>query len=281
MQHSLYLIRKNTGKALAFLILLIFACLYFFPFLWMVLTALKPNDQIFVYPPRFLPSPPKWENFVHAMNAIPFWRYTMNTLIVSSLATLGALISCPLAAYSISRIKWRGSNALFLVTLAVMMIPNQVTMVPLFIIFSKMNLVGTFVPLILPMFFGVPYYIFLMRQFFKQLPKSLEDAARIDGCSEFRIYSRIMLPLCQPSLLTVGMFQFIASWNDFLGPLIYLNSEETYTLQIGLQQFKQSQYVEWSFLMAVAILVAAPIIILYFVVQKSFVQGITFGGIKG
>jgi multiple sugar transport system permease protein len=258
-----------------------FGIFYIFPFIWMILTALKPNDQIFVYPPKLFPSPFKWGNFVEAINTIPFFRYTLNSVIVATLATVGTLISCPLAAYSMSRLKWKGSNTLFVFTLAVMMIPSQVTMVPLFIIFSKMNLVGGFTPLILPMFFGVPYYIFLMKQFFMQLPKSLEDAARIDGCSEFQVYLRIMLPLCQPSLLAIGMFQFVAAWNDFLGPLIYLNSEKMYTLQIGLQQFKQSNSVQWSLLMAAAVLVALPIILMYFIAQKRFVEGITFGGVKG
>ena len=272
---------RQRGKILIFLVLALLGCLYGFPFLWMILTSLKPNSQIFTYPPRFLPEPAMWENFARAVTVIPFWRYTLNTIIVASLATLGTVLSCPLAGYSLARIRWRGSTPLFIVTLAVMMIPNQVTMVPLFILFSKAKLVGTFAPLVLPMFFGVPYYIFLMRQFFKQLPKSLEDAARIDGCGEFRVYLRIMLPLCQPGLLTIGLFQFVAAWNDFLGPLIYLNSEITYTLQIGLQQFKQAQNVEWSFLMAAAVMVAMPIIILYFLVQRAFIEGITFGGVKG
>jgi multiple sugar transport system permease protein len=161
------------------------------------------------------------------------------------------------------------------------MVPGQVTMVPLFIVFNKLNMVGTFWPLILPSFFGVPFHIFLMRQFFKQLPKSLEDAARIDGCTEFQIYMRIMLPLIQPAILTIGLFQFLHSWNDFVGPLIYLNNENNYTLQLGLQQFKQAYNTQWSQLMAASVLVAAPIIILYFLVQRSFVQGITFGGVKG
>lgn len=272
---------KRLGKLAAFLTLLVFGIFYFFPFFWMVSTALKPDTQLFVYPPRMLPNPAMFGNFVDAVNAIPFGRYTSNSVTIAALATVGVLISCPLAGYGLGRLRWKGRDLLMIVTLAVLMIPNQVTMVPLFIVFSKMKLVGTFAPLTVPMFFGVPYYIFLMRQFFKQLPKSLEDAARIDGCGEFRVYLSIMLPLCQPCLLTIGLFQFVASWNDFLGPLIYLNNEFQYTLQIGLQQYKQAHNIQWTQLMAAATLVALPIIALYFAVQRSFVEGITFGGVKG
>ena len=272
---------KQLGKLAAFMVLLLFGLIYFFPFFWMVATALKPDTQLFLFPPKLLPDPPQWHNFADAVNAIPFGRYTINSLTIAILATVGVLISCPLAGYGLGRLKWKGRELLMIITLAVLMIPNQVTMVPLFIIFTRLGMVGTFVPLFIPMFFGVPYYIFLMRQFFKQLPKSLEDAARIDGCNEFNIYLRVMLPLCQPCLLTIGMFQFVASWNDFLGPLIYLNDEFRYTLQIGLQQYKQSHNVAWTQLMAAATLVALPIIVLYFAVQRAFVEGITFGGVKG
>lgn len=274
-------VKKRLSQIIVFIILVGFGIFYLGPFLWMILTALKPNSQIFLYPPKFIPDPPMFVNFLKAVQTIPFFRYTLNSFIVSALATAGALFSCPLAAYSLARLRWKGRNTLFIVTLAVMMIPTQVTMVPLFIVFSRLKLVGTYFPLILPMFFGVPYYIFLLRQFFMQLPKSLEDAARVDGCGEFQIYWRIMLPLCQPSLLTIGMFQFVAAWNDFLGPLIYLNNDKMYTLQIGLQQFKQSNSVQWSLLMAAGVLVALPIIILYFIAQRHFVEGITFGGVKG
>lgn len=273
--------RGRLGKLLAFAVLLFIGLIYFFPFYWMVGTALKPDRYMFAFPPSFFPNPLTLENFVGSVKAIPFLRYTFNSILVASLATLGALIACPLAAYSLARTRWKGRDVLMIVTLAVMMIPSQVTMVPLFVLFSKLKLTNTFVPLVLPMFFGVPYYIFLMRQFFKQLPKSLEDAARIDGCSELMIYWRIMLPLCQPCLLTIGIFQFVAAWNDFLGPLIYLNDETMYTLQIGLQQFRQAQSTQWGLLLAAATLVALPIMVLYFLVQRAFVEGITFGGVKG
>lgn len=266
---------------LTYLLLFFLGILFLVPFIWMVSTSLKPNTQLFVYPPVWIPKPLEWSNYYEAVTTVPFFVYFRNTLIVACCATIGVVISCPLAGYCFARLKWKGRDTLFLITLAVLMVPSQVTMVSLFIVFSKLNLVGTFYPLILPSFFGTPFFIFLMRQFLKQLPKSLEDAARIDGCSEFKIYTHVMLPLCQPALLTIALFQFMHSWNDFVGPLIYLSDEKLYTLQLGLQQFKQAYNTEWSQLMAASVLVAVPIIVFYFFVQRSFIQGITFGGIKG
>lgn len=269
-------------KRIAVPLLLFLAAVGFaLPFIWMVSTSLKAPDQLFVNPPVWIPNPINWENYVSAVTEIAFFTQFKNSLIIATISTIGVIISCPLVGYTFARLKWKGRDTLFLITLAVMMIPFPVTMVPLFIVWSKLGFVGTFMPLILPTFFGVPFYIFLMRQFFKQLPRDLEDAARIDGCSEFGIYLRIMLPLCQPAVLTIGLFQFMASWNDFLGPLIYLNDETNYTLQLGLQQFRTAQDTAWGPLMAASVLVALPIIVLYFIVQKRFIQGITFGGVKG
>jgi multiple sugar transport system permease protein len=269
------------SSILTYLLLIAFGFIFLTPFLWMVSTSLKPSSQLFVHPPVWIPKPLQWSNYYEAITTVSFFVYLKNTLIVACCATFGVILSCPLAGYSFARLQWRGRDTLFIITLAVLMIPGQVTMVPLFIVFSKLHLVGTFYPLILPAFFGVPFFIFLMRQFFKQLPKSLEDAARIDGCSEIRIYTHVMLPLCQPAILTIALFQFMHSWNDFVGPLIYLSDEKLYTLQLGLQQFKQAYNTQWSQLMAASVLVAVPIILFYFFVQRSFIQGITLGGVKG
>jgi multiple sugar transport system permease protein len=275
-------VKTKLVKRIAVPILLFLAAVGFaLPFIWMVSTSLKAPDQLFVHPPVWIPNSINWENYVNAVTEIAFFTQFKNSLIIAMISTIGVIISCPLVGYTFARLKWKGRDTLFLITLAVMMIPFPVTMVPLFIVWSKLGFVGTFMPLILPTFFGVPFYIFLMRQFFKQLPRDLEDAARIDGCSEFGIYLRIMLPLCQPAVLTIGLFQFMASWNDFLGPLIYLNDETNYTLQLGLQQFRTAQDTAWGPLMAASVLVALPIIVLYFIVQKRFIQGITFGGVKG
>ena len=273
--------KRKISLTIVYILLSIICVVYFFPFLWMVLTALKPSTQIFIFPPEFLPKPPEWSNFYMAATAVPFFTYLRNTSFVAGLAMIGVLFSCPLAAYSLARIKWKGRGILFAITIGVMMIPTHVTMIPLFIIFTRAGLVGTHWPLIIPSFFGVPFYIFLMRQFFRGLPKSLEDAARIDGASEFQIYRRIMFPLCQPSLLAIGLFQVMSSWNDFLAPMIYLNRESMYTLQLGLQQFGRGHETQWAWLMAASAMVTLPVITLYFFVQKSFIRGITFGGVKG
>ena len=210
-----------------------------------------------------------------------------NTVAIAVLGLLigiviGTLIACPLVAYGLSRLEWKGRNLLFFITIAVMMIPQEVTMIPQFIMYSRMGFVGTYVPLFITSFFGGrPFMIFLLRQFLMSLPRDLEDAARIDGASEFRIYWRIVLPLVVPGLLTVGLFRFMNSWNDFVGPLLYLNNQDMYTLSIGLQMFTTQYETSWSLLMAASLLVSLPVIVIYFFVQKRFIEGITFSGIKG
>lgn len=261
---------------------LIAASLFFLvPFFWMLSTSLKPLTAIFQYPPNFLPHHFHWENYVNATHTIPFFVYLKNTAVITILSVVGVVLSCPLAAYSFAKLEWKGRNVMFILTLAVMMIPGQVTMIPLFILFHNIGWVGTPLPLIVPQFFAVPFYVFLLRQFFMGLPDQLRDSAKMDGASEFRIYWQIMLPLAKPALLAVGLFQFIASWNDFIGPLLYLTNQHQYTLSLGLQQFQSRQGTEWGQLMAVSSMMTIPIIILFFFMQRTFIQGITFRGVKG
>jgi len=264
----------------AHLFLILFGLFFLSPFLWLVSTSLKPDTELFLWPPKWIPGTFVWSNYPDALDYFPFFTYLRNTLGITVLATIGVLLSCPLVAYSLARIPWKGSKPLFGLTLVLMMLPYQVTMIPIFIVFKKIGLVGTNVPLWLPAFFGAPFYIFLLRQFFMGLPKELEDAGRIDGASEPRIYSRIMLPLCKPALLTVALFQIIGSWTDYQGPLIYLSDEAQYTLMLGLSSFKTQHGAEWQMMMAANVMITLPIIILYFVVQKAFIRGITFSGIK-
>ena len=262
--------------------MLIFASILFLiPFIWMVSTSLKPLTQVFSFPPEFIPEPIQWQNYVEATEYIPFWRYTFNTAVITIVSTLGVVISCPLVAYSFAKLKWRGRDTLFVITIGVMMIPAQVTMIPLFLLFNELGWVGTNLPLIVPAFFGVPFSIFLLRQFFKGLPNTLREAAKIDGASEWRIYWQIMFPLAKPAVLAIALFQFMASWTDFLGPLIYLTNEASYTLSLGLQQFQNQQGSQWHMMMAVSTMMTLPIIILFFFMQKTFIRGITFTGIKG
>lgn len=272
---------KKINRTLAHLCLIIASFFFIIPFIWLVSTSLKPLTQIFTFPPEWIPNPFQWSNYSRAVEYIAFWTYLKNTAVITIVSTIGVIISCPLVAYSFAKLEWRGRGVLFFITLAVMMIPGQVTMIPLFLLFTKLGWVGTALPLIVPQFFGVPFYIFLLRQFFLGLPDALREAARIDGASEFRIYLQIMFPLAKSAVLAVALFQFMGSWTDFIGPLLYLTNEPTYTVSLGLQQFQSQKGSEWGLLMAVSTLMTLPVIILFFFLQKTFISGITFSGIKG
>ncbi|WP_419887810.1 carbohydrate ABC transporter permease [Neobacillus niacini] len=272
--------KKKVSRFSAQIVLIIASFFFMIPFIWMVSTSLKPLTQVFTFPPEWIPKPVKWSNYIDAMNYIPFFTYLKNTIIITVLSTVGAVLSCPIVAYSFAKLKWPGRNILFIITIGVMMIPGQVTMIPLFLLFEKLGMVGTPYPLILPAFFGIPFYIFLLRQFFMGLPDSLREAAKIDGASEFRIYWQIMLPLAKPAVLAVGLFQFMASWTDFIGPLLYLTDSVQYTLSLGLQQFQSQKGSEWGLMMAVSTMMTIPVVILFFFLQKTFIKGITFSGIK-
>lgn len=265
------------------LILITFSIVFVAPFLWMLSTSLKSPQELFVYPPTIIPKEVRWDNYYKAFTAIPFMRYTFNTLILAVGVVVGQLFSAPLVAYSCSHIKWKGRNIVFALILATLMIPFQVTMVPVYIIFNKLHLIGTYVPIILPAFLsaGFGFYVFMMRQFFMTIPESLMQSARIDGASELRVYIQIVLPLCKPALAAISIFCFLGTWSDFLGPLLYLNKAEAYTLTLGLYAFTQEHYVEWEKLMAASAMFTVPIIILFFLAQKQFIEGITLTGIKG
>jgi multiple sugar transport system permease protein len=273
-------VNKIVGKVTSHLLSLVVCTFFLLPFLIMVTTAFKPESELYIYPIKLFPIAPQIQSYLDVFTLIPFFMYFRNTLIICSFAVLGSVISCPLVAYSLSRLQWKGRDVLFIVTLAVMMIPYPAVMVPIFIIFQRLGMVGTFLPLIVPAWFGAPFFIFLLRQFFKGLPKDLEDAARIDGCSEFGIYLRIFLPLCKPAILTIVIWQFLNSWNDFTGPLIYLKTWRQYTLSIGLQQFRHAQQSNWTSLMAAAFMMSLPIILMFFFLQRQFMEGMTFSGIK-
>lgn len=226
---------------------------------------------------------PRWSNFINAVRAMQYFpRYLRNTLVLCFLTVLGTVFSSALAAYGFSRIEWRGRNKVFIVALATMMVPFPVVMVPLYCLYRWLGWIGTLRPLWVGSFFAGAFNVFLLRQFFMTIPKDLSDAARVDGCSEFRIFWQIMLPLCRPALMVVGLFQFMGTWNDFLGPLIYLTDQSDFTLALGLQFF-QSQHggTEWHYLMAASTLVALPIIVLFFFTQRSFIEGISMTGLKG
>jgi len=271
---------KIIGKIVIHALSLLVAFFFFMPFFIMVTTSLKLDREVYIYPIRILPEKFYLGAYAGVFDIIPFFRYFGNTLTICAFNVIGVVITSPLVAYSLARLRWKGRDLLFFITLSVMMIPYQSIMVPIFIIFRRLNLVGTFLPLIIPQWFGVPFFIFLVRQFFKGLPKDLEDAARIDGCGEFGIYWRIVLPLCRPAILTILIMQLLNSWNDFTGPLIYLQNQSMYTLSIGLQQFKMQYSSNWTQMTAAATMMSLPIIVLFFFIQRQFMEGMTFSGIK-
>lgn len=264
----------------AHLALIALALVFVAPFYWLVVTSLKTDKQIFEVTTWF-PDPIVWSNYSRALHYIPFARYTLNTLFVCGVTMIGTVISCSMVAYSFARIPWKGRDALFLVVLATLMLPAQVTMIPVFMIFKALGWIGSYLPLTVPAFFGSAFFIFLLRQFFRSIPNELSESARMDGATEFGIYSRVVLPLSKPALATVALFTFIGAWTDFMGPLMYLNDPNKYTLSLGLQQFVSQHGAEWSMLMAASTVMALPIIVLYFFAQKTFVEGITLTGIKG
>lgn len=275
--------RKNGigARVLTYVLVLAFSVVFLAPFLWMIFTSLKSQGEIYSFPPTIFPRELTFENYYLAVTKMPYLQYTLNTLTISVLSVIGQVVSSAMVAYSVSKIKWRGSKIIFSIVVATMMIPMQVTMIPLFIIFTRLNLVGSITPLVLPAFCGGAYYIFLLRQFFKTIPDSLIEAATIDGAGELKIFLRVMLPLCKPALTSVAIFTFLATWSDFLGPLLYLNKAEQYTLSLGLQAFMQTHYVEWGPLMAASAIFTVPTVVLFFLAQRFFIEGITVTGIKG
>lgn len=274
--------RKQIRRGVVYLALLAVAALLVLPFLWMVSTSLKGNEQIFVIPPVWIPEHFHWENYLGVFQRIPFWFHLRNSVLVTGLSIIGAVFSSALVAYAFVGLKWPGRDTMFIVVLATMMLPPQVTMIPVFVLFKELGWLNTFKPLIVPAFFGGgAFNIFLLRQFFLTIPRDLFDAARIDGCSEFRIFWNIVLPLSKPALATVGVITFLFSWNDFLGPLIYLSDRLKGTLALALAMFMGQYQTEWGLLMAASVLVMTPIIVAFFFLQKYFIQGFATSGIKG
>jgi ABC-type glycerol-3-phosphate transport system permease component len=284
--------KRNTGNALRaslkYVILLVLAATWAFPLFWTVSSALKDDSQIYTVPPIWIPNPMHWNNFIDGWTRYDFNRAAFNSIFLYSLpVTFFTLVSCTLVAYGFSRIKWRGREALFWVCIATMMLPWQVTMVPLFITYKNLGWINTYLPLVVPSLFGNAFFIFMLRQFFMTIPEELSDAARIDGSSELGILWRIIVPLSTPALAVVALFRFLGSWNDYLGPLIYLNQEQLYPIALGIERLRRTATgmgntaMAYPHLMAVSTLVALPIIIIFFVAQRTFVEGISTTGLKG
>jgi multiple sugar transport system permease protein len=273
---------RRLRNGAVFTLLVLAAIAFLAPFAGMISTSLKPVNETMTLPPRWIPSVVQWNNYPDAIRAMGyFWRYTANSLFLCLISVIGTVTSCALAAYGFSHIDWKGRDKVFLLLLATMMIPYPVIIVPLYSLFKSLGWIGTFRPLWTPSFIAGAFNVFLLRQFFLGLPKEMTEAARIDGCSELQILLRIVLPLSKSALLVVAIFQFMATWNDFLGPLIFLTEQTDFTLALGLQSFQsQNGGTAWHQLMAASTLVALPVIVLFFLAQRTFIEGIASTGGK-
>lgn len=266
---------------LSHLILIAGGFFFVVPLLFMLSTSLKATRQIAKFPPELIPNPFIWGNYPDVFIYAPFLQYLLNTLFIIIPTVFGAAVTSALAAYAFARMRAPGKNLIFMILLSTMMLPGVVTMIPTYILYAKLGWIGSFKPLIVPVLFGNAFYIFLMRQFFTTIPKELEDAALIDGCSRWVIFWTIILPLAKPIMATVTIFAFMSGWNEYFGPLIYLAEKTQYTLALGLQVFVSQHTTEWGLMMAASTMMVAPIILLFFFTQKQFVQGITLTGLKG
>lgn len=257
------------------------AVIMLIPLVWMVSCSLTTPQGVFEVPFRWIPKPVHWRNFVKAFEAMPTLIYTRNTLVITGLCMIGYLVSGSLVAYAFARLRWPGRNGLFYVLIATMMLPLQVTIVPLFVIFRNLHWINTYFPLVVPAYLtGWPFFIFLMRQYFMTIPNDLTEAALVDGAGHFRIYASVILPLARPALATVAIFAFLLHWNDFFGPLIFLAEDRKFTLALGLMSYASRHPSEWSVLMAASVVMLLPTLLVFFFCQRYFIEGIQLTGTK-
>ncbi len=277
-----YLNFERLWRYITVAILVAIAIVMLMPFVWLVSSSLKQQHQIFQFPPQWIPDPVQWDNYVTALTYKPFHIYLRNSLLIIALNEIATLGTASMCAYGFARLRFPGRDFWFAIVIGTMIMPYVVLVVPTFIIFSRLGWIDTFLPLTVPQFFGGgAFYIFLLRQFFRTIPEELADAARIDGANEFEIFWRIMLPLAKPALVTVGIFTFLGSWNDFFGPLIYLNSPDNFTVAVGLASFRGVLATRWELLMAASTAMVIPVIIIFFFAQRYFIRGIVMTGLKG
>ncbi len=256
------------------------AIIFLAPFVFMILTSLMTNEQ--ALSSNLWPHPFQWSNFTEVFHKAPMWRYALNTMLYAGLATLGLLLSSIPVAYALARLRWRGQNIAFVITLVAMMLPPQVTVIPVYVLWAKLGLVGSLWPLILPNWLGDAFSIFLLRQFFLTIPEEYLDAARVDGCGELRILTTVVVRMSKPAIAAVALFSFLFCFNDFFGPLLYtIENPDHWTLSVGLAQFRTLYQVQWNLTMAATLIVMAPVIILFFLAQRAFVEGVTLTGVKG
>lgn len=266
--------KRKLLSLINFILLAAGSLLILSPIWWMISTSLKSMAEVMTYPPTFYPHEWNWDNYIKTWKAAPFDTYAINTITITMLVVIGSVLVNSFIAYGFAKVPFKGRGILFAIVLSTMMIPGFVTLIPQYVLFSKLQWINTYYPLVVPAFFGSAFFIFLLRQFYMTIPNELIEAAKIEGASHFRIWWTIGLPLTKPALATVAIFSFNGAWNDFLGPLLYLNDESLYTLQLGLQVFKGEMNTQWNYLMAGSLLVLLPVIILFFFFQKYFIQGI-------
>lgn len=281
---------KTVSRVLRTVSAYLIALIWLVPFYWMVRSALMDMTQIFKYPPVWFPAPIRWSNFNAALTSLPFFDYMRNTFIIVVACVAGILFSCSLSAYGLSRVQWKGREAVFSILMTSIMLPHFAVLIPNFIMWSKVGLTNTFAPLIIPSWFGVGtasvfgggmFNVFLLRQFFRSIPKELDEAAFVDGAGHMSIFLKVIVPLSKPSLICVGLFTFLNTWNDLINPLIYLSKEKNYTIQLGLRTYIGMYNAQWHLLMAAAVFVILPVLVVFLCGQKYFVEGIVTTGLKG
>lgn len=270
---------SKTHQIIVYSLLTLFSLYFLFPFIWVILTSLKTEAEVFAFPPKIFPEVPQFQNFIEAWTSQPFGLYFKNSVIVTVMTTIGQVISCSLIAYGFARFHFKYKNLLFILLLSTMMIPWDVTMIPLYMQFNLFGWINTLKPLIVPAFFGSAYFIFLLRQFLMNIPKDLEDAARIDGANEFQIYYKIFLPIMKAPLILIAVLNILVVWNDYLGPLIYLQDQSKYTMAIGLAAFKGVHDLQILPIMSITLIMIIPPILVFAIAQKYIVEGIS-GSIK-
>ncbi|MGQ9556164.1 MAG: carbohydrate ABC transporter permease [Anaerolineae bacterium] len=276
-------IGQGLGTAILTLLVAAGGVVLMMPLAWMISTSLKPLGQIWIFPPQWIPSNPLWHNYLEVFTARPYLLYVRNAIYIVVVAEIGTLLSCSLVAYGFARLRFPGREFLFMVLLGTMMIPGYVTLIPIFIFFKNIGWLDTYNPLLVPAFFGTPVYIFLLRQFYMTIPLEMDDAAKIDGCGYLGIYWRILLPLVKPALAAVAIFTFMGRWNDYFGPLIFLMDERKWPVALGLLAYqfgKSSYYIQWNVLMAASALTLVPCLLLFFLAQRIFIQGVVITGVE-
>ncbi len=275
-------LRAAVGRGVILVILCLGAVVVMAPVVWMISTSLKSLYETQEFPPRWIPRVLHWENYPNALTILPFATYFKNSTIITLTIMVGEVLSNSFVAYGFARLRGPGRNVLFVLVLSTMLIPYPVIMIPQYILFKNLGWIDTFLPLIVPPCFSSAYLIFLMRQFYMTIPREMDDAAEIDGCSYFGIYRRIMLPLAKPALVTVAIFSFTYNWNDYLAPLIYINSQSNYTLTLGLSNFLgRYNPISWHLIMAASLVTVLPCVVLFFFAQRFFIQGVVVSGVKG